>query len=46
MADALGTPSRTAKTVLEYYALATQAGHGARDFGALALVNNPELLRE
>ena len=46
MADALGTPSRTAKTVLEYYTLATQAGHGARDFGALALVNNPELLRE
>ncbi len=44
MADALGTPSRTARTVLEYYTAAAAAGHGARDFGALALVNNPELL--
>ena len=46
MADALGTPSRTARTVLEYYAAAAAAGHGGRDFGALALVNNPELLRD
>ena len=46
MADALGTPSRTARTVLEYYQAAAQAGHGERDFGALALVNNPELLDE
>jgi len=46
MADALGTPSRTARTVLEYYEAAAQAGHGERDFGALALVNNPELLGE
>ena len=46
MADALGTPSRTARTVLEYYLAAAQAGHGERDFGALALVNNPELLDE
>jgi 3-hydroxyisobutyrate dehydrogenase-like beta-hydroxyacid dehydrogenase len=46
MADALGTPSRTARTVLEYYQTAAQAGHGERDFGALALVNNPELLDE
>lgn len=46
MADALGTPNRTAKTVLEYYTAAAAAGHGARDFGAIALVNNPELLDE
>lgn len=46
MADALGTPSRTARTVLEYYQAAAEAGHGERDFGALALVNNPELLDE
>jgi 3-hydroxyisobutyrate dehydrogenase-like beta-hydroxyacid dehydrogenase len=46
MADALGTPSPTARTVLEYYQAAAQAGHGERDFGALALVNNPELLDE
>jgi hypothetical protein len=32
--------------VLEYYQAAAQAGHGERDFGALALVNNPELLDE
>jgi len=32
--------------VLEYYAAAAAAGHGGRDFGALALVNNPELLGE
>jgi 3-hydroxyisobutyrate dehydrogenase-like beta-hydroxyacid dehydrogenase len=46
MADALGTPSPTARTVLEYYQAAAQAGHGERDFGALELVNNPELLDE
>ena len=44
MADALGTPLRTARTVLDYYAEAVAAGHADRDFGALALVNNPELL--
>jgi len=46
MAHALGSPSRTAEVVLDYYERATAAGHGERDFGALALVNNPELLRE
>ena len=45
-AEALGTPIRTARSVLDYYAQAAEAGHGDRDFGALALVNNPELLRE
>lgn len=44
MADSLGTPCRTAKSVLEYYTAAVAAGHGARDFGAIALVNNPELV--
>ena len=46
MADALGTPSRAAHVVLEYYEAAAQAGHGELDFGALALVNNPELRNE
>jgi hypothetical protein len=32
--------------VLDYYVAAAEAGHGERDFGALALVNNPELLSE
>lgn len=44
MAQALGTPSRAAEVVLDYYDRAAAAGHGERDFGALALVNNPELL--
>jgi 3-hydroxyisobutyrate dehydrogenase-like beta-hydroxyacid dehydrogenase len=44
MAEALGTPSSAARAVLEYYQAAAQAGHGERDFGAIALVNNPELL--
>ena len=46
MADALGTPSRAARAVLDYYTAAADAGHGDRDFGAIALVNNPELLGE
>jgi 3-hydroxyisobutyrate dehydrogenase-like beta-hydroxyacid dehydrogenase len=46
MADALGTPSTAARAVLAYYTAAAAAGHGERDFGALALVNNPELLDE
>jgi 3-hydroxyisobutyrate dehydrogenase-like beta-hydroxyacid dehydrogenase len=46
MADALGTPSSAARAVLAYYTAAAAAGHGERDFGALALVNNPELLDE
>jgi 3-hydroxyisobutyrate dehydrogenase-like beta-hydroxyacid dehydrogenase len=46
MATALGTSSRAAQAVLEYYAAAAAAGHSGRDFGALALVNNPELLRD
>lgn len=46
MAEALGTPIWTARTVLDYYVAAAEAGHGERDFGALALVNNPELLSE
>jgi 3-hydroxyisobutyrate dehydrogenase-like beta-hydroxyacid dehydrogenase len=46
MATALGTPNRCAEAVLEYYERAMAAGHGDRDFGALALVTNPELLRE
>ena len=45
-ADALGTPSCSARTVLAYYTEAMAAGHGDRDFGALALVNNPELLHK
>jgi 3-hydroxyisobutyrate dehydrogenase-like beta-hydroxyacid dehydrogenase len=44
MADALGTPSTAARAVLAYYTAAAAAGHGDLDFGALALVNNPELL--
>ena len=44
MADALGTPSHAARAVLDYYTAAANAGHGDRDFGAIALVNNPELL--
>ena len=44
MAHALGAPSRVAEVVLDYYDSAAAAGHGERDFGALALVNNPELL--
>jgi hypothetical protein len=32
--------------VLAYYEDAAAAGHGDRDFGALALVNNPELLSD
>jgi 3-hydroxyisobutyrate dehydrogenase-like beta-hydroxyacid dehydrogenase len=44
MAHALGSPSKAAEVVLEYYDAAAAAGHGDRDFGALALVNNPELL--
>jgi 3-hydroxyisobutyrate dehydrogenase-like beta-hydroxyacid dehydrogenase len=44
MADALGTPSHAARAVLDYYTAAAAAGHGDRDFGAIALVNNPELL--
>lgn len=43
-AKALGTPVRAAEAVLGYYDDAEAAGHGDRDFGALALVNNPELL--
>ncbi len=46
MADALGTPSHAARAVLDYYTAAANAGHGDRDFGAIALVNNPELLGE
>ena len=46
MADALGTPSTAARAVLAYYTAAAAAGHGELDFGALALVNNPELLGE
>lgn len=46
MAHALGTPSRAAEVVLDYYERAAAAGHGDRDFGALALVNNPELLAQ
>ncbi|NDG38597.1 MAG: NAD(P)-dependent oxidoreductase [Betaproteobacteria bacterium] len=46
MADALGTPSHAARAVLDYYTAAAAAGHGDRDFGAIALVNNPELLGE
>ena len=46
MADALGTPSTAARAVLAYYTAAAAAGHGELDFGALALVNNPELLDE
>lgn len=46
MANALGTSSRTAQSVLAYYEDAAAAGHGDRDFGALALVNNPELLSD
>jgi len=43
MAQSLGTPSRAAEAVLEYYERATAAGHSEKDFGALALVTNPEL---
>jgi 3-hydroxyisobutyrate dehydrogenase-like beta-hydroxyacid dehydrogenase len=43
-ARALGTPTRAAETVLEYYERAAAAGHGDKDFGAIALVTNPELL--
>ncbi len=46
MAEALGTPSHAARAVLGYYTAAADAGHGDRDFGAIALVNNPELLGE
>ena len=46
MADALGTRSTAARAVLAYYTAAAAAGHGELDFGALALVNNPELLDE
>jgi len=46
MAESLGSPIRAGKSVLAYYAEAVEAGHSHRDFGALALVNNPELLRE
>jgi 3-hydroxyisobutyrate dehydrogenase-like beta-hydroxyacid dehydrogenase len=46
MADALGTPSTAARAVLAYYTAAAAAGYGELDFGALALVNNPELLDE
>lgn len=45
MAKSLGTPTRAAEAVLEYYDRAAAAGHSDRDFGALALVNNPELLK-
>lgn len=43
-AKELGTPVPAANVVLDYYNKAAAAGHGDRDFGALALVNNPELL--
>jgi 3-hydroxyisobutyrate dehydrogenase-like beta-hydroxyacid dehydrogenase len=43
-AKALDTPTRAAETVLEYYERAAAAGHGDKDFGAIALVTNPELL--
>lgn len=43
MARSLGTPARAAEAVLDYYERAAAAGHGDRDFGALALVTNPEL---
>jgi 3-hydroxyisobutyrate dehydrogenase-like beta-hydroxyacid dehydrogenase len=43
MAKSLGTPSRAAEAVLDYYERAAAAGHSDKDFGALALVNNPEL---
>ncbi len=46
MAESLGTPSHAARAVLDYYTAAADAGHGDRDFGAIALVNNPELLGE
>jgi 3-hydroxyisobutyrate dehydrogenase-like beta-hydroxyacid dehydrogenase len=46
MAKSLGTPTRAAEAVLEYYDRAAAAGHSDRDFGAIALVNNPELLKE
>ena len=46
MADALGTRSTAARAVLAYYTAAAAAGYGELDFGALALVNNPELLDE
>lgn len=44
MAHTLGVPSKAAEVVLGYYDAAAAAGHGDKDFGALALVNNPELL--
>ena len=43
-AKELGTSVRVAQSVLGYYDDAIAAGYGDRDFGALALVNNPELL--
>jgi 3-hydroxyisobutyrate dehydrogenase-like beta-hydroxyacid dehydrogenase len=46
MAKSLGTPSRAAEAVLDYYERAAAAGHSEKDFGALALVTNPELERK
>jgi 4-hydroxybutyrate dehydrogenase / sulfolactaldehyde 3-reductase len=43
MAQSLGTSSRVAEAVLHYYERAAAAGHSDKDFGALALVTNPEL---
>ena len=43
MAQSLGTSSRAAEAVLDYYERAAAAGHSDKDFGALALVTNPEL---
>lgn len=43
MAKSLGTPSHAAEAVLGYYERAAAAGHSDKDFGALALVTNPEL---
>ena len=43
MAQSLGTSSRAAEAVLDYYERAAVVGHSDKHFGALALVTNPEL---
>lgn len=46
MTKSLGTPSQCSDAVLDYYDRAAAAGYSDLDFGALALVTNPELLSE
>jgi 3-hydroxyisobutyrate dehydrogenase-like beta-hydroxyacid dehydrogenase len=45
MAKSLGTSSHAAEAVLDYYERAAAAGYGDLDFGAIALITNPELRR-